>query len=141
MVDQMNKGQTFEGIVVTGRGAVIMSAPSILEHVQLWTGLAIIPWTLNVSLNQPFDVPSVRYIALAAWGLEFNLATWGIDYTGEQGFHYSRVAIAHHYPAFALCFTWVGYPSRHVELISNYHLRSTLGLHDQDAIAFTVVAD
>jgi CTP-dependent riboflavin kinase len=143
MVGQRKAGQTYEGIVVTGRGggAVIMSAPSILEHVQRWTGLAIIPGTLNVSLTQPFDVPSVRYVALAAWGLEVNLAPWGIDYTGEQGFHYSRVCVAHRYPALALCFTWVGYPSRQVELISNYHLRSTLGLQDQDAIAFTVVED
>ena len=74
MVNQMNKGQTYEGIVVTGRGggAVIMSAPSILEHLQRWTGLAIIPGTLNVSLNQPFDVASVRYVALAPFSASSN---------------------------------------------------------------------
>ena len=105
------------------------------------TGLDIIPGTLNVLLNRPLDVSSAGYFSLTEVGLEFDLAAVGIEHEGEQGFHFWRVVVADQYPSFAICFTWVGYPYTKVELISDRHLRNTLGLEDGDSIEFTVVED
>jgi len=51
------------------------------------------------------------------------------------------VLVAGRYPAFALCFTWVGAPYQKVELVSDRHLRNALGLEDGDRIEFSIVED
>ena len=118
-----------------------MSAPGVLELAQELLGHPIVPGTLNLRLTQPFDVPLTNYLSFTESGIEINFAELGIDYDGEAGVHFGRIVIADRYPGFVICPTWVEYPSNSVELVSNYHLRSTLGLQDGDTVEFTLLED
>jgi CTP-dependent riboflavin kinase len=118
-----------------------MSARGVPELAQELFGHPIVPGTLNLRLTQIFDVPLTNYLSFAEFGIEINFAELGIDYDGEAGLRFGRIVIADRYPGFVICPTWVEYPSYYVELVSNYHLRSTLGLQDGDTIEFTLVED
>lgn len=139
----MSERLVYRGVVATGRGAgaVIMSDPSVLTPLRQLTGLAIIPGTMNVYLDRPFEALTMRYVSLSELGVELNLVVWGIEHDGEHGFHYHPVSVARRYPAFALCPTWVGYPSRRVELVSHHHLRCTLGLKDGDSVELALFSE
>jgi len=137
----MEKNQVYRGIVKTGRGAGVaeMSSPDVLERFKLLLGIPVIPGTLNVDLDQPFDLSLLDYVNFAGIGFSIDLAKQGIDYDGELGMHYSRVIVADTYPAGIVFFTWVDDPYTDAELVSPYHLRSVLNLQDGDTVEFRLV--
>ena len=140
----MDKKQVYKGIVTAGRGAGAgkMSAPGVLEGFRQLTGLAVIPGTLNINLTEAFDLSLLNYASFVDLGMpQMDLAAIGIDFSGEQGFHYSQIVIAAKYPGCVLCFTWVGWPGINAELVSPHHLRNTLNLQDGDTVEFTLVED
>jgi len=134
----MEASEVYHGIVKRGRGAGAgeMSAPGVLEGFKLLTGLSIIPGTLNVDLDQPFNLALLKYVSFAEIGFSIDLVKLGIDYDGELGAYYGRIIIADMYPASVIFFTWVDDPHTDAELVSSYHLRSVLNLQDGDTIEF-----
>jgi CTP-dependent riboflavin kinase len=137
---QMDKSHVYRGIVKTGRGAGAseMSAPGGLEGFQHLTRLSVIPGTLNIDLTEPFDLVLLNYLNFADAGWEFDPTRQGITYEGEIGMHYGRVIIADKYPGCVVFFTWATDPYTDAELVSPYHLRSTLDLVDGDIVEFTL---
>jgi len=113
-----------------------MSEPGSLEGFQRLTGLSIIPGTLNIDLTEPFDLALLNYVTFVELGWSIDLPKQGIKYHGEIGMHYGSVTVANKYPACVIFFTWVDDIYTDAELISPYHLRSTLGLHDGDIVEF-----
>ena len=57
-------GKNYRGIVVPGRGfgAQRMANPSLLQVLQRFTNLTLVPGTLNVRLPQPFDGTLTGYL-------------------------------------------------------------------------------
>jgi len=143
MKREKEQSRTFPGIVQSGRGlgGSLMSAPNILESLQQLVGCRIVPGTLNLRLTRPFDVPLANHLTFAELGVEYNFAEAGLEFNGAPGFHFGRVVIAGRYNGWIVCLTDVGHPPTSIELISDYHLRSTLGLQDGDTIEFTLVED
>ena len=139
----MDKTKVYRGMVKTGRGAgaLEMSAPGGLEGFQRLTGLSVIPGTLNIDLTEPFDLALLNYVTFVELGWAINLPKQGIKYDGEIGMHYGRAIIADKYPACVIFFTWVDDPYTDAEVISPYHLRSTLDLQDGDIVEFTLTAN
>ena len=134
----MDTSKVYLGFVKTGRGygALEMSAPGSLEGFQRLTGLYVIPGTLNIDLTKPFDLALLNYVTFVELGWAIDLSKQGIKYDGEIGMHYGLVTVANKYPACVIFFTWVDDPYTDAELISPYHLRSTLDLHDGDTVEF-----
>ena len=137
----MEASQIYRGIVKTWRGAGAgeMSAAYVLERFELLLGLPVIPGTLNVDLDRPFDLSLMDYVNLAEIGFSIDLAKQGIDYDGELGMHYGRIVVADTYRAGIVFFTWVDDPYTDAELVSPYHLRSVLNLQDADIVEFRLV--
>jgi CTP-dependent riboflavin kinase len=117
-----------------------MSAPEAIELNKKLTGLSVIPGTLNITLTQPFELHLLDYFRFSDIGVQIDIRAMGIDFEGEQGFHYGRISMVGDYPAALIIFTWNPDPN-YGELISPHHLRSTLGLEDGDAIEFTLGKD
>jgi CTP-dependent riboflavin kinase len=136
----MNKNRVYRGIIKTGIGGAVaeMSKPGSLEEFRRLLGLSIIPGTLNIKLAEPFDLSLLKYVKFSDIGWEFDPATQGIAYDGEIGAYYRRVLVADRYPAYIVIFTWVTDIYTDAELVSPYHLRSTLGLKDRDVVEFTL---
>jgi CTP-dependent riboflavin kinase len=136
----MGQIQVYQGIVKAGRGGGVieMLKPGALEQFRLLTGLHVIPGTLNIKMLQPFDLSLLKYYKFDDIGWEFDPATQGIAYQGEIGMHGGRVTIAGKYPAFLVFFTWVTHRDLDGELVSPYHLRSTLDLRDGDTVEFVL---
>jgi CTP-dependent riboflavin kinase len=136
----MSQKQVYQGTVRTGSGGGVieMSKPGALEKFRLITGLPVIPGTLNIKMLQPFDLSLLKYYKFDDIGWEFNPTTQGIAYQGEIGMHGGRVTIAGKYPAFLVFFTWITHRDQDGELVSQYHLRSSLNLQDGDTIEFTL---
>ena len=134
----MDKSKVYRGFVKTGRGtgALEMSAPGSLEGFQRLTGLSIIPGTLNIDLTEPFDLALLNYVTFVELGWAIDLSKQGIKYDGEIGMYYDRAIIAAKYPACVIFWTWVDDMYTDAEVISPYHLRSTLGLQDGDIVEF-----
>lgn len=134
----MEKNKVYRGIVKTGIGGSVveMSKPGSLELFRQVTGLDIIPGTLNIILEEPFNLSLLKYVKFSDIGWEFDPATQGIEYNGEIGMYCGRVIVADKYPAFLAVFTWVRDIHTHAEIICPYHLRSTLGLKDGDILEF-----
>jgi len=143
MKREKEQSRTFQGIVNSGRGlgGSLMSAPSILERLQQLVGFRIVPGTLNLRLTRPLDVPLANHLTFAELGIEYNFAEVGLEFNGVPGFYSGRVVIAGRYNGWLLRLTDVGRPPTSIELISDYHLRSTLGLQDGDTLEFTLVED
>ena len=131
MKREKEQSRTFQGIVQSGRGlgGPLMSTPNVLERLQQLVGCRIVPGTLNLRLT------------FAELGVEYNFAEVGLEFNGAPGFYSGRVVIAGRYNGWLLRLTDVGRPPTSVELISDYHLRSPLGLQDGDTIDFTLVED
>ena len=131
----------YRGIVKTGRGAAtgVMLKSGFLDGLQQLSGLFVIPGTLNLCLDRPFDLSLLRYASFEDMGIPvIDLAALGLDFSGEQGVYYRRVTVAGKYPGCVLFLTWVDDPTRDAEMVSSHHLRSTLGLQDGDTIEFTL---
>ncbi len=134
----MDNKKTYRGIVKTGigGGVVEMSKSGSLEEFRQVAGLDIIPGTLNINLEEPFDLSLLKYLKFSDIGWEFDPTTQGIKYDGEIGMYYGRVIVADKYPAFLAVFTWVRNIHTHAEIMCPYHLRSTLDLKDGDIMEF-----
>ena len=143
MKRKKEQNRTFQGIVQSGRGlgGSLMSVPNILERLQQLVGCLIVPGTLNLHLTRPFDVPLANHLTFAELGIEYNFAEVGLEFDEAPGFYSGRVVIAGRYNGWLLRLTDVGRPPTSIELISDYHLRSTLGLQDGDTLEFALVED
>ena len=137
----MEANQVYRGTVKTGRGAGTgeMSATIVLERFELLLGISVIPGTLNVDLERPFDLSLLDYVGFTEIGFTVDLAKQGIDYNGDLGMHYGRIVVADSLPAGIVFFTWVDDPQTDAELVSPYHLRSALGLQDGDTVEFRLL--
>jgi CTP-dependent riboflavin kinase len=113
-----------------------MSAPGSLEGFQRLIGLSVIPGTLNIDLAEPFDLALLNYVTFDELGWAIDLSKQGIKYDGEIGMYYGRAIIADKYPACVIFWTWVDDIYTDAEIISPYHLRSTLRLQDGDVVEF-----
>ena len=129
--------QVYRATVRAGRGKAtgVMAAPEAVALMTRLTGLAVVPGTLNITMEDRFERDTLEYFRFGDVGFELDLAAMGIDFEGEQGFHYGRVVVGEKYPAALLLFTW-NPDTRNGELVSPHHLRTELGLEDGAAIAF-----
>jgi len=138
---EMNETIVYRGKVRTGRGASasIMISSGALDGFRQWTGLSVIPGTLNILFTKPFDLKLLHYIATADMGLKIDFAELGIKFEGEAGWYYSLAVVAERYHSFIYFPTWTDDPTRYAEIMSTHHLRSTLNLQDGDPVEFTLV--
>jgi len=132
----------FKGIVKTGIGKAVleMSKSSELDEWETLTGMRVIPGTLNLQLTKPFDLSLLRYLSFSKIGWDFDPATQGFDFKGDIGMYYNRIIIAGKYRGILVFWTWVPELDTHAELISQVHLRTTLGLEDGDIVDFSLYA-
>jgi CTP-dependent riboflavin kinase len=133
----------YKGFVKTGRGGAIveMSNPDELEEWEILTGLKVIPGTLNLHLDKPFDLSLLNYISFSEIGWDFDPTSQGYDFKGDIGMYYHRIIIFFKYPGILAFWTWVPELSTHAELISSVHLRTELGLKDGDTVEFALNND
>jgi CTP-dependent riboflavin kinase len=127
----------FRGIVVPGRGfgAQRMANPAVLQAAQRLTGLALVPGTLNVRLPQPFDGPLPQYLTEADLGGN----VWRDHAPNRTGIRCGEVIIAGRYRGIVFQGDEPEYPPAQVEIMSDHHLRDTLGLHDGDELEFSLI--
>ena len=114
-----------------------MSSPQAIETNKKLTGLSVIEGTLNITLEQPFELDKLDFFSFTSIGVKIDVKSMGIDFEGEQGFHYGRVTVGGKFAAAIIIFTWRDQPNN-AELISPHHLRSELGLEDGDVLEFTL---
>jgi len=78
------KDQTLRGTVRTGRGAsgVFMRDSGMVEQMEKWTGMKVIPGTLNVTLDSPIDITRAMYVSLTRMGMEMDVSQYGIENEG-----------------------------------------------------------
>ncbi len=132
--------ELFNGIIKTGIGGAVteMSDPNDLETWEKLTGLKIIPGTLNIQLEKPFDLSLLTFTSFSEIGWDFSPTTQGFKFSGEVGMFYQRITIAKKYPGVIVFWTWVAETNLHAELVSSVHLRTTIGLEDGDSIEFAL---
>ena len=137
----MEAEQVYRGIVKTGRGAGAgeMSSPDVLERFKLLLGIPVIPGTLNIDLDRPFDLSLLDYVSFEEIGFSIDLEKQGINYNGELGMHYGRIIVADTCPAGVVFFTWADDPRTDAELVSPHHLRRVLNLQDGDTVEFRLL--
>ena len=126
-------GKDFRGIVVPGRGfgAPRMANPAVLQAAQRLTALTLVPGTLNVRLPQPFDGLLPLYLTEDDLGGH----VWR-DHSPNR-----EVLIAGRYRGIVFQGDEPEYPPAQVEIMSDHHLRATLGLRDGDMLEFTLLTD
>jgi CTP-dependent riboflavin kinase len=123
------------GIVEQGRGlgAVLMADGAVMEQLQELAGFPLVPGTLNVRLPRPLERGSNwRYVAAAEISQDWEARS------GQAGYFLAPVLIAGRYRGIAFQADepgGPGYPANQVELFSEVHLRSALGLSDGNPIA------
>jgi CTP-dependent riboflavin kinase len=126
------------GIVLPGRGlgAGLMAEGEIMEWLRALAGFAVVPGTLNLRLPQPVERGSSwRYVAAAEISTDWEART------GQAGYYLASVMIAGRYRGLAFQADEPeepGYPADQVELFSEVHLRSALGVGDGDLVAVSV---
>ena len=132
-------GKTYRGIVVSGRGfgAQRMANPAVLQAAQRLTALTLVPGTLNVRLPQPFDGLLPLYLTEEDLGGN----VWRDHAPNRTGIRWGQVLIAGRYRGIVFQGDEPGYPPMQVEILSEHHLRATLGLRDGDMLAFTLLTD
>jgi CTP-dependent riboflavin kinase len=132
-------GNHFTGIVVPGRGfgAQRMANPALLQALQRLTDLPLVPGTLNVRLPQPFDGTLPGYLTEDDLGG----AVWRDHAPHRQGIRWGAVLIAGRYRGILFQGDEPEYPPELVEILSDHHLRATLGLRDGDLLEFTLLTD
>jgi CTP-dependent riboflavin kinase len=131
--------KNYRGVVVPGRGfgAQHMAHPAALQAVQRLTALTLVPGTLNVRLPQPFD-------GLLPWYFtedELGGHVWRDHAPNRTGIRCAEVLIARRYRGIVFQGDEPEYPPVQVEILSDHHLRATLGLRDGDRLAFTLLTD
>ena len=120
-----------------GFGAQRMTNPAVLQAAQRLTALPLVPGTLNVRLPQPFD-------GLLPWHFtEDDLGgnVWRDHAPNRTGIRCGEVLIAERYCGIVFQGDEPEYPPAQVEILSDHHLRATLGLRDGDMLACTLLTD
>jgi CTP-dependent riboflavin kinase len=132
-------GKNYQGIVVPGRGfgAQRMANPAVLQAAQRLTALTLVPGTLNVRLPQPFD--GLLPLSLTEDDLGGNV--WRDHAPNRTGIRCGEVLIAGRYRGVVFQGDEPEYPPAQVEILSDHHLRATLGLRDGDMLEFTLLTD
>jgi CTP-dependent riboflavin kinase len=110
-----------------------MTDPAIMEGLREHAGFAVVPGTLNVRLPRALERGSTwRYLPAA------EIASDWQSRTGQSGYFLAAVVVAQRYRGLAFQAVesdGAGYPPDQIELFSETHLRSTLGLVDGDSIS------
>jgi CTP-dependent riboflavin kinase len=112
-----------------------MANPAVLHAAQGLTDLPLIPGTLNVRLPQPFDGLLPWYVTEAELGGH----VWQDHAPHRTGIRCGEVLIAGRYRGMVFQGDEPEYPPEQVEIMSDHHLRDTLGLHDGDTLEFAVI--
>jgi CTP-dependent riboflavin kinase len=112
-----------------------MANPTVLHAAQRLTRLTLIPGTLNVRLPQPFDGVLPCYFTEADLGGN----VWRDHAPNRPGIRCGEVLIAGRYRGIVFQGDEPEYPPEQVEIMSDHHLRDTLGLHDGDTLEFAVI--
>jgi CTP-dependent riboflavin kinase len=135
--------KTFMGTVKSGIGkaSIEMADADGLADWKKLTGLEILPGTLNLLLQKPFDLSLLKYVSFSAIGWDFDPSTQGHDFNGDVGMHYHRIHIADKYSGIIAFWSWTPERETHAELISPVHLRTVLGLKDGDTVSFSLSSD
>jgi CTP-dependent riboflavin kinase len=119
-----------------GQGAALMADPIILKRLQEVAGLQLVPGTLNVRLPRALERDeSWRYVAAIDVAPDWQART------GQSGYFIAPVTIAARFRGVAFQAVepeGMGYPVDQIELFSEAHLRSELGLRDCDAIEIAI---
>jgi len=120
-----------------GLGAELLQDPLVAERFEAIAGFAVVPGTLNVRLPGPLARDDRwRYVPA-----EEITPDWR-ERTGQTGYHLVDVLVAGRYRAVAFQADEPdgrGYPPDQLEVLSDTHLRSALGLADGDRIEIAVV--
>jgi CTP-dependent riboflavin kinase len=112
-----------------------MTNPAVLQAAQRLTALTLVPRTLNVRLPQPFD-------SLLPWYFtedELGGHVWRDHAPNRTGIRCGEVLIAGRYRGIVFQGDEPEYPPAQVEILSDHHLRATLGLRDGDMLEFTLL--
>lgn len=131
----MPEQRDLSGIIQPGQGlgAGLMADCAVMQKLEDLIGFPVVRGTLNVRLPRPLERGSSwRYLAADEITSDWEART------GQSGYFLAPVAIAVRYRGFA--FQAVepgerGYPPDQIELFSEAHLRTELGLGDGDSIA------
>jgi protein-S-isoprenylcysteine O-methyltransferase Ste14 len=125
------------GVVIPGwgRGRALLADDRVLERIEEVLGLRVVPGTLNVRLDAPFDrTLTSRYVAASEIG-----PAWE-GTTGQAGYRLLPVLVSGH-RAIAFQADEPGYPEDLLEIMCEVHLRSTLELQDGDPVTVTVTRE
>lgn len=98
--------------------------------------MRVVPGTLNVRLDAPFD-RSLASRHVAASELD---SGWEAS-TGQAGYDLVPVLVARRHRAIAFQADEPGYPEDLLEIMCGVHLRSSLGLQDGDPIALATMPE
>ena len=118
-----------------GRGAALLDDDRVLDRIEELFGLRVVPGTLNVRLDAPFDrATATSYIASSDVDPSWEART------AQAGYHLVPVLVAGRYRGIAFQADEPGYPEDLLEVMCEVHLRSTLGLQDGDPISVTTTS-
>jgi CTP-dependent riboflavin kinase len=137
----MTGGDELSGAVQPGRelGSELLRDPVVAERFEAIAGFAVVPVTLNVRLPGPLARDGRwRYVAAEAIAPDWR------ERTGQTGYHLLDVLVARRYRAVAFQADEpddLGYPPDQIELLSDTHLRSALGLADGDPIEIAAIGN
>jgi CTP-dependent riboflavin kinase len=126
------------GIVQPGRGlgAPLMADAEVMQRLQGLAGFSLVPGTLNVRLPRPLERGAGwRYVAATEISPDWEAQT------SQAGYFLAPVMIAGRYRGLAFQADEPGepgYPPDQIELFSEVHLRTTLGLGDGELIAVSM---
>jgi glycogen debranching enzyme len=123
----------FKGVVQSGRGlgSRLLADARITDRLRELVGFRPVPGTLNVRLPAPVErIASWRYLDASEISPE-----WEAE-SGQAGYFVVPVLIADRHRGVALQADEPGYAADQVELLSEVHLRRSLGLSDGDPINF-----
>lgn len=140
-VEELVKSQTkdwrrdLSGVVQPGRGLGkrLMADGAIMTRLQELAGFPIVAGTLNVRRPRPLERDSSwRYVSAAEISPDWEARS------GQAGYFLAPVMIANRYRGLAFQAEEPGYPPDQVEIFSEVHLRSALGLTDGDPVDVSV---
>ena len=107
-----------------------------MNRLEKLAGFAIVPGTLNVRLPRPLERDSSwRYVRATEISPDWETQS------GQAGYFLVAITIAHRYRGLAFQADEYGdaeYPADQIELLSEVHLRTELGLSDGDDIAVSI---
>ena len=113
-----------------------MADTAVTDRLQALAGFPIVPGTLNVRLPEPLVKDARwRYVSAAEIAEDWEARS------GQAGYFVAPVVIAGRYRGLAFQADErraPGYPPDQVELFSEIHLRSALGLNDGDPIVLSL---